>query len=83
MGTVTLREKHKLMEFENKVFRKIGVSKNVEQNEDREYCEIQSFTMCTPYRMLFMYQMQEAEKGGPCCTYVVREKCARSYGGVT
>jgi len=48
MGAVTLREKHKLMEFENKVFRKIRVPTNVEQNEDREYCEIQSFTMCTP-----------------------------------
>lgn len=83
MGAVTLREKHKLMEFENKVFGKIRAPKNVEQNEAREYCEIQSFTLCTPYRILFMYQIQEAEMGGPCCAYVVREKCARRCGGVT
>jgi hypothetical protein len=83
MGAVTLLEKHKLMEFENKMFRKIRVPKNGERNEAREYCEIQSFTMCTPYRILFTYQIQEPEMGGSCCTYVIREKCARSCGGVT
>jgi hypothetical protein len=74
MGAVTLLEEHKLMEFENKVFRKIRVPKTVEQNEARKYCEIQSFTMCTPYRILFVYQMQEAEMGGSCCTYVVERE---------
>jgi hypothetical protein len=59
MGAVTLREKHKLMEFENKVFRKIGVLRNVEQNEATEYCEIQSFTICNPYRILFTYLIHE------------------------
>jgi len=49
MGAVTLLEKHKLMEFENKMFRKIRVPNNGERNEARAKYRASRCALLTEY----------------------------------
>jgi hypothetical protein len=81
---LTLREKHRLRVFENRVLRRIFGSKRDEVRE--EWKKLRNEELNDLYSSSNMFlgdQMEKNEMGGTCGTYGGGYRCIEGFGGET
>jgi hypothetical protein len=73
--SVTLREKHRVSVFENRVLRRIfGPKRDKVTGEWRRLCK-EKLQALTPHQILFRNQIKKNEMGRAYRTYEGKEKC--------
>ena len=80
--SLTVREEYKLKVFENRVLRKIFLSKRDDVMEEGGDCTMESFITCTNRQVCLEYHIKN-EIGGACGMCGQKASCIHCFGGKT